>query len=55
MQRVRVADDHAGPRPARGVGLSDYALEAESGGLERNGTLSHSIHPALRLAYFESY
>ena len=55
MQRVRMANDHSGPRPAGGVGLGDNSLEAESGGLERNGALSHSIHPALRLAYLESY
>ena len=45
MQRVRVADDYSGPRPAGGVGLGDNSLEAESGGLEGNGTLSQDAHP----------
>jgi len=44
-----VADYDAGPGAAGGIGLGDYALEAEVGGLERNGTLSHDAHPRIAL------
>ena len=48
-----MADYDAGPGAAGGVGLGDYALEAEAGGLERNGALSQDAHPrvALRVGY----
>ena len=48
-----MADYDAGPRAAGGVGLGDYALEREAGGLERNGALSQDAHPrfALRVGY----
>ena len=41
MQRVGMADDYAGPRPALRVGLGNNALKTESGGLERYGALTH--------------
>ena len=47
VQRVGVADDDAGPGPARGIGLGDDALEAQAGGLEGNGALSHGGHPSI--------
>ena len=44
-----MADYDAGPGAAGGVGLGDYALECEVGGLERNGALSHDAHPRVAL------
>ena len=47
VQRVRMADDDAGPRPAGGIGLGDDAFEAEPGSLEGNGALSQGAHPII--------
>ena len=45
MLRMRMADDDTGPRPTCGVGLGNDAFKAETGCLERNGALSHGVHP----------